>query len=123
MALFVLIQHGQSIWTRGNRFSGWIENSLSPWGCDETPLLTITEKQTPETDTDTSWLLSERHYGSLQGQSRQEVYLHHYGNKQVAAWHRDYRARPPLKGVNDPNYPCSLNTTYQHVDRTSLEYH
>ncbi len=103
--------------------SGWIDISLGPWGRDETPLLTKTEKQTPETDTKTSWLLNKRHYGSLQGQSRQNVYFYHYGNKQIAVWHRDYRARPPLNGVNDPNYPSSLNPTYQHVERTRLECH
>ena len=146
MALLALIRHGQSIWTRDNRFSGWADISLSPRGHDEarragralaasnitfdlcqtsmlsrateTLQLIKAEMQTPDLNTETSWLLNERHYGSLQGQSRRDVYLR-YGNKQVAAWRRNYRARPPLQGVDDPNRP-SLDPKYQHVNRAEL---
>ncbi|MDH5551924.1 MAG: 2,3-bisphosphoglycerate-dependent phosphoglycerate mutase [Nitrosomonas sp.] len=146
MAVLALIRHGQSLWTRDNRFSGWADISLSPQGreearragralaasnikfdlcqtsllsrASETLQLIKAEMQTPDLNTETSWLLNERHYGSLQGQSRREVYLR-YGNKQVAAWRRDYRARPPLQEINNPNHPY-LDPKYQHVDKAEL---
>ena len=32
MAILALMRHGQSLWTRDNRFSGWADISLSPQG-------------------------------------------------------------------------------------------
>lgn len=146
MAVLALIRHGQSIWTRDNRFSGWADVPLNLQGrkeacragralaasniafdlcqtsmlsrATETLQLIKAEMQTPDLNTETSWLLNERHYGSLQGQSRRDVYLR-YGNKQVTDWRRAYRARPPLQEIDDPNHPY-LNPIYQHINRTEL---
>ena len=122
MAVLALIQHGQSIWTRGNRFSGRAEISINAWDRYDRaigkPQLARAEMQTPDSNTETSWLLNKRHYRSPHGQSRRDVYFH-YGNKQAAAWLHDYRAKPPFQGVDDLNYP-SLHPKYQHVDRAKL---
>lgn len=146
MAILALMRHGQSLWTRDNRFSGWADISLSPQGrkqassagrtlvasnitfdlcqtsllsrANETLELVIAEMQRPDLEIESSWLLNERHYGSLQGQSRREVYLR-YGNAQVVSWRRDYRAKPPSQEVNDPYHPFQ-DPKYRHIDRLEL---
>ncbi len=146
MAILALMRHGQSLWTRDNRFSGWADISLSPRGreearcagrallasnitfdicqtsllsrANETLGLVISEMQRPDLEIETTWLLNERHYGSLQGHSRRDVYLR-YGNTQVVSWRRDYRAKPPLQEANDPHHPL-LDPKYKHIDRSEL---
>ena len=35
MAILVLLRHGQSIWNKENRFTGWTDVDLSPLGIEE----------------------------------------------------------------------------------------
>jgi 2,3-bisphosphoglycerate-dependent phosphoglycerate mutase len=41
-----------------------------------------------------SWRLNERHYGALQGRSKQHV-LEEFGDQQFMLWRRSYETRPP----------------------------
>lgn len=146
MAILALMRHGQSLWTRDNRFSGWADISLSPRGreearcagralvasnltfdlcqtsllsrANETLGLVLSEMQRPDLEIESSWLLNERHYGSLQGHSRRDVYLR-YGNTQVVSWRRDFRAKPPSQETNDPHHPF-LDPKYRHIDKSEL---
>ena len=56
----------------------------------------------------TTWLLNERHYGSLQG-TRKDLAEQKYGHDQVLEWRRGYSVRPPegesLKDVYERAMP------------------
>jgi len=121
MHKLVLIRHGESEWNKENRFTGWKDVDLSEKGraeakaagrllkaegfifdeaytsvlkrairtlwivLDEMDLMWI-----PETK---SWILNERHYGSLQGLNKAETAAQH-GEEQVLIWRRSYDIPP-----------------------------
>jgi 2,3-bisphosphoglycerate-dependent phosphoglycerate mutase len=118
----VLIRHGQSLWNKENRFTGWTDVDLSEQG--ETEAKTAGEKlksENYEFDTiytsklkraqrtaaivnDTlgqniptieNWRLNERHYGALQGLNKKETAEKH-GADQVQIWRRSFDTKPPL---------------------------
>lgn len=121
MHKLVLIRHGESEWNRENRFTGWKDVDLSEKGRAEARAagqllkaegFTFNEAYTsvlkrairtlwivldemdlmwiPETKT---WLLNERHYGSLQGLNKAETAAQH-GDEQVLIWRRSYDIPP-----------------------------
>ncbi|MGE3468299.1 MAG: 2,3-diphosphoglycerate-dependent phosphoglycerate mutase [Pyrinomonadaceae bacterium] len=138
MHKLVLIRHGQSEWNKENRFTGWKDVDLSDQGKQEAAAagkllkaegFTFDEAYTsvlkrairtlwiildemdlmwiPETK---SWLLNERHYGSLQGLNKAETAAQ-YGEEQVLIWRRSYDIPPGLMEEtderwlgNDPRY-------------------
>ncbi len=55
------------------------------------------------------WRLNERHYGALQGKSREECAAI-YGKEQVERWRRGYFDIPPLLDEDDPR--CPFNDPY-----------
>ncbi|HVF48348.1 MAG TPA: 2,3-diphosphoglycerate-dependent phosphoglycerate mutase [Pyrinomonadaceae bacterium] len=131
MHKLVLIRHGESEWNRENRFTGWKDVDLSEKGrveaqaagkllkaegfvfdeaytsvlkrairtlwiiLDEMDLMWI-----PETK---SWLLNERHYGSLQGLNKAETAAQ-YGEEQVLVWRRSYDIPPSLLEETDERW-------------------
>ena len=121
MHKLVLIRHGESEWNKENRFTGWKDVDLSERGREEAHAagkllkaegFTFDEAYTsvlkrairtlwiildemdlmwiPETK---SWLLNERHYGSLQGLNKAETAAQH-GEEQVLIWRRSYDIPP-----------------------------
>jgi 2,3-bisphosphoglycerate-dependent phosphoglycerate mutase len=132
MKKLVLIRHGESIWNKENRFTGWKDVPLSKNGTNEaiaagkllkkegyefdvvfTSLLkrAIQTMQFILEETDQMWLpvykswrLNERHYGALEGLNKAETAAK-YGEEQVKIWRRSYAVQPPAIDKNDPRYP------------------
>jgi 2,3-bisphosphoglycerate-dependent phosphoglycerate mutase len=117
-----MIRHGQSLWNRENRFTGWADIDLSEQGCTEAreagALLkregymfdvahTSVLKRAVHTlwgvmdamdlawlPVLTDWRLNERHYGALTGLNKAEIAAKH-GDEQVHIWRRSYDVPPP----------------------------
>ncbi|MCX8163682.1 MAG: 2,3-diphosphoglycerate-dependent phosphoglycerate mutase [Candidatus Micrarchaeota archaeon] len=119
MALLVLVRHGQSIWNLENKFTGWIDVSLSDYGIEEAHScakklkdfkfdIAYTSVLKRAIDTleiilkDNNWsipvikdkALNERMYGDLQGKNKDEI-KKIYGEKQFLLWRRSYDVAPP----------------------------
>jgi 2,3-bisphosphoglycerate-dependent phosphoglycerate mutase len=132
MPTLVCIRHGQSQWNLENRFTGWVDQDLSPTGVAEathagtllrdegiafdgafTSLLTraihtldIVLNQLGQSwlPVTKAWQLNERHYGALQGLNKAETAAKH-GDEQVHIWRRSYDVPPPKVTPDDPNWP------------------
>lgn len=141
MHKLVLIRHGESVWNKENRFTGWTDVDLSEKGRDEATQAgrilkaeglhfdlahTSVLKRAIRTlwhvldETDQmwipvhrSWRLNERHYGALQGLNKSEMAAK-YGEEQVHIWRRSYDVLPPSLEANDPRHPC-LDPRYKDV--------
>lgn len=131
MPTLVLLRHGATLWGQENRFAGWADTPLSDTGVKEARDATRTlaktglafdicftsslqrAQQTLEIVADSKgpptgkiisdWRLNERHYGALQGETR-EAMIEKYGNQQVVAWRRSYAAVPPPLLEDDPRW-------------------
>ncbi len=132
MFTLVFIRHGESLWNRQNRFTGWTDVDLSEIGekeAKESGKLLLEEGydfdlafssllkrsiRTLNIVLDTmdlhwipvikNWRLNERHYGALQGLYKNET-AEKYGEDQVLIWRRSYSTRPPLLDVEDERFP------------------
>ncbi len=136
----VLLRHGESVWNKENRFTGWTDVELSEKGIKEAKTAGKTLKQNNFTfdiaftsvlkranDTLTyvldelkqdipikySYKLNERHYGALQGLNKDEMKLK-YGEKQVQLWRRSADVRPPALELNDKRHP-KYDPKYQDI--------
>lgn len=122
MYKIVLLRHGESLWNKENRFTGWTDVDLTERGVAEahaagrllgkegysfdrayTSVLTRAVKTLnivlEELDllwlpVQHTWRLNERHYGALQGLNKAET-ARQYGDEQVLAWRRSYGTPPP----------------------------
>jgi 2,3-bisphosphoglycerate-dependent phosphoglycerate mutase len=134
MFKIVFLRHGESIWNKENRFTGWTDIDLSDEGIREaqeasgdlkkanitfdiaftsvlkrairTLWIVLDEMDLMWIPVFTSWRLNERHYGALQGMNKSEMTAK-YGEEQVFVWRRSYDIRPPAITIDDPNYPKS----------------
>lgn len=132
MHTLVLIRHGESVWNKENRFTGWKDVPLSEKGHEEAieagRLLKAEGFEFDEAYTSVlkrairtlwhvmeqmdlmwipvtrSWKLNERHYGSLQGLNKSETAAKH-GEKQVKVWRRSYDIPPPALETSDERWP------------------
>jgi 2,3-bisphosphoglycerate-dependent phosphoglycerate mutase len=132
MYKIVLLRHGESIWNKENRFTGWTDVDLSAKGLEEardagrvlreggyqfdiaftsvlkrairTLWFTLDALDLMWIPVSKSWRLNERHYGALQGLNKAET-AQKYGEEQVRIWRRSYGTRPPALTVDDPRYP------------------
>jgi 2,3-bisphosphoglycerate-dependent phosphoglycerate mutase len=128
----VLLRHGESLWNKENRFTGWTDVDLSEKGIQEaqqggrllkkegfvfdvaftsvlkrairTLWLVLDEMDLMWIPVIRSWRLNERHYGALQGLNKSET-AQKYGEDQVLIWRRSYDITPPALEKNDPRYP------------------
>lgn len=128
----ILCRHGESVWNRENRFTGWTDVDLSPAGEQEarragrllraaglapevahvsvlkraarTLSLMLAELDCSGVKVHQSWRLNERHYGALQGLNKAETVARH-GAAQVRAWRRSYATPPPPLAPDDPRHP------------------
>jgi 2,3-bisphosphoglycerate-dependent phosphoglycerate mutase len=128
----VVVRHGESIWNKENRFTGWTDVDLSEKGIEEarsagtilkergfvfdvaftsvlkrairTLWIIMDEMDLMWIPVHNSWRLNERHYGALQGLNKSEMAAK-YGEEQVHIWRRSYDIRPPALEKNDPRFP------------------
>jgi len=132
MIRLVLLRHGESIWNKENRFTGWYDVDLSDHGRAEAEeagrllreggyvfdiAYTSVLKRAIRTlwaaldaldllwiPVFKSWRLNERHYGALQGLNKAETAAKH-GEAQVKIWRRSYDIPPPPLTPDDPRHP------------------
>ncbi|MEJ5265732.1 MAG: 2,3-diphosphoglycerate-dependent phosphoglycerate mutase [Bacteroidales bacterium] len=142
MYKIVLLRHGESVWNKENRFTGWTDVDLSEKGIEEARnagrvlkqegytfdlAFTSTLKRAIRTlwlatdEMDLLWIpviksytLNERHYGALQGLNKAEMAAKH-GEEQVKIWRRSYDVPPPALDENDPRHP-RFDVRYKDVD-------
>ena len=128
MTKLALLRHGESIWNKENRFTGWTDVDLSEKGIQEaTQAGKVLKKEGYTFDVaftsvlkrairtlwivqdemnllwipvNISWRLNERHYGALQGLNKAEMAAK-YGEEQVLKWRRSYDIRPPALEKTD----------------------
>lgn len=128
----VFVRHGESIWNKENRFTGWTDVALTEKGIQEarkagqvlakegmkfdlaftsvlrravhTYNLMCEEMDTFHVPVIRSWRLNERHYGALQGLNKKETAEKH-GEDQVLVWRRSFDIPPPDLDIEDPRYP------------------
>jgi 2,3-bisphosphoglycerate-dependent phosphoglycerate mutase len=132
MAVLVLLRHGESVWNKENRFTGWTDVDLSPKGIAEaqeagrilkskgftfdlaftsvliraerTLEIVLDEMDLKGIEVFRSWRLNERHYGALQGLNKAQTAAQ-YGEEQVAIWRRSYAIAPPALSRDDDRFP------------------
>ena len=127
----ILVRHGESIWNKENKFTGWTDVPLSEKGINEaieagkilkkngytfdvayTSVLKrandtldyILDELNLNIPIKYSWKLNERHYGALQGLNKDET-REKYGEEQVRLWRRSANVRPPELSIDDSRYP------------------
>lgn len=146
MHRLVLLRHGESIWNKENRFTGWTDVPLSEKGLMEAhragallagegysfdTAYTSTLKRAIKTlwivleemdlmwiPVHRSWRLNERHYGALQGYNKAEMAAER-GEEQVRLWRRSYDVPPPPLNEDDPRYP-GHDRKYGSLDETEI---
>lgn len=120
MSRLILLRHGESVWNKENRFTGFVDVELSDRGrqeaADAGKLLTnqpfdvvyvsalkraietadialklLAKENCPRVS---SAALNERNYGDLQGLNKDET-RKKYGAEQVQVWRRSYDVIPP----------------------------
>jgi 2,3-bisphosphoglycerate-dependent phosphoglycerate mutase len=132
MYKIVLLRHGESVWNRENRFTGWTDVDLSKRGLEEakqagqrlkrdgfvfdlaytsvlkrairTLWIALDQMDLMWIPVHNSWRLNERHYGALQGLNKAETAAK-FGEEQVLAWRRSYDGPPPALARDDPRHP------------------
>lgn len=135
MRTLVLMRHGATLWGQENRFAGWADTPLSDTGkkeaegaaqtlaksglafetsftsslkrAQQTLEIVADNKGAPIGSIISDWRLNERHYGALQGETR-EAMIERYGNQQVVCWRRSYNAVPPPLSEADPRWQEQL---------------
>ena len=128
----VLLRHGESVWNKENRFTGWTDVDLSEKGVEEaksagkvlkekgfifdvaytsvlkraikTLWLALENLDQMYLPIINSWRLNERHYGALQGLNKAETAAKH-GEEKVKIWRRSYDVPPPPMENDDPRHP------------------
>ncbi|WP_045217165.1 2,3-diphosphoglycerate-dependent phosphoglycerate mutase [Desulfonatronovibrio magnus] len=142
----ILLRHGESLWNRENRFSGWTDVDLSEQGIAEaqeagkilkfkgysfdiaytsvlkravrTLWIVLDEIDQMWIPVERSWRLNERHYGALQGMYKEET-AKNFGEEQVFLWRRSYDIRPPALNKTDKRYP-GYDPRYREVKNSEL---
>ena len=132
MYKIILIRHGESVWNKENRFTGWVDVELTEKGEAEAKnageklknlgykfdiaftsflkrankTLNIILDVMGETGIEIrkTWRLNERHYGALQGLNKSETAAK-YGEDQVLVWRRGYDVPIPPLSKDSEMYP------------------
>jgi 2,3-bisphosphoglycerate-dependent phosphoglycerate mutase len=142
----VLLRHGESVWNKEDRFTGWTDIDLSEKGIAEakeagktladegyffdvaftsvlkrairTLWLVLDEMDLMWISVHKSWRLNERHYGALQGLNKAEMSAK-VGEEQVHIWRRSYDVRPPALDKKDRRYPGN-DPKYRELSENEL---
>jgi 2,3-bisphosphoglycerate-dependent phosphoglycerate mutase len=135
MKKLVLLRHGESVWNRENRFTGWTDVDLTDKGLAEarqagrllreagfafdvaytsvlkrairTLWTVLDEMDRMWIPVEHSWRLNERHYGALQGLNKSETAAK-FGEAQVKLWRRAYDTPPPALERGDARLTAQL---------------
>jgi 2,3-bisphosphoglycerate-dependent phosphoglycerate mutase len=146
MHKIVLLRHGESVWNKENRFTGWTDVGLSERGLEEarragqllkdgghvfdvaytsvlkraikTLWVALEEMDLMWIPVHNSWRLNERHYGALQGLNKAETAAK-FGEAQVKIWRRSYDTPPPALAPDDPRHP-SNDPRYRALAQSEL---
>ncbi|HTH44850.1 MAG TPA: 2,3-bisphosphoglycerate-dependent phosphoglycerate mutase [Oxalicibacterium sp.] len=141
MGSLVIVRHGESLWNREGRFTGWTDIDLTEAGVAQarragraladagfrfdlaftsmlkrtirSQWLILDEMNAMSTPIVSHWRLNERHYGALTGRTRSDI-IEEFGEEQVWAWRRGYAVRPPLMTAADPRAPV-LDKRYRAI--------
>jgi 2,3-bisphosphoglycerate-dependent phosphoglycerate mutase len=142
----VLLRHGESVWNKENRFTGWTDVDLSARGVEEARLagrtlknegyefdiaftsmlkrairtlwIVLDEMDLMWIPVHRTWRLNERHYGALQGLNKADT-AREFSEKQVQLWRRGYDVRPPALEMTDPRYP-GLDPRYRDLEEGEI---
>ncbi len=142
MYKLILLRHGESVWNKENRFTGWTDVDLSEQGIKEAEnagellkkenyifdiAFTSVLKRAIRTlwiamdkldlmwvPVERSWRLNERHYGALQGLNKADT-AKKYGDEQVHIWRRSYDIQPPALEKSDERFP-GKDPRYKNLD-------
>lgn len=132
MKRIVLLRHGESLWNKENRFTGWTDVDLSEKGVKEaikagdllkekgfifdkaytsflkraikTLNVVLDRMDLDWIPIEKNWRLNEKHYGALQGLNKAET-AEKYGDEQVLIWRRSYDIPAPALSPEDPRNP------------------
>lgn len=146
MIKLVLQRHGESIWNKENKFTGWTDIDLSEKGVAEagkagqtlraqgytfdvaftsllkrairTLWIVLDEMDLMWIPIHCSWRLNERHYGALQGLSKSGIATK-FGEEQVLIWRRSYDVPPPSLEKTDERYPGN-DPRYKDLDEKDI---
>tara|TARA_Y100000590_G_scaffold411387_1_gene505372 strand:+ start:1677 stop:2372 length:696 start_codon:yes stop_codon:yes gene_type:complete len=140
----ILVRHGQSLWNKERRFTGFVDIELTERGKSEAEhagqlikklnididvcftsqlkraisslniILKILDKSNFQINK--AWELNERHYGGLTGLNKDET-IKKYGNEQVQIWRRSFNTKPPPMEKEHP-YKNKINSD---ISSESLE--
>lgn len=142
----VLIRHGESVWNKENKFTGWTDVDLSEKGVQEAIkagqdlkkegfsfdlAYTSVLKRAIKTlnnvleqmdllwiPVEKSWKLNERHYGSLQGLNKSETAAK-FGEAQVKIWRRSYDSPPEPMTEDDERY-AGKDARYKDLSKNEI---
>lgn len=146
MKKVVLIRHGESVWNKENRFTGWTDVDLTEKGVEEahkagqylkkegfnfekaytsylkravkTLNVVLDEMDLDWIPVEKTWRLNEKHYGMLQGLNKAETAAK-YGDEQVHIWRRSYDVPPTPLDKEDERSPFQ-EERYKGVDEKDL---
>ncbi len=146
MKRLVLVRHGESIWNKENRFTGWTDVDLSEKGAEEakkggkvlsennfkfkycytsylkraikTLNIMLEEMDLLWLPVEKTWRLNEKHYGELQGLNKAET-AQKYGDEQVHIWRRSYDIAPAPLAETDERSP-RLDEKYLDIDQSLI---
>ncbi len=139
MAQLCLLRHGESLWNKENRFTGWVDVPLTDFGRkqaeDAAQLIkkenikfSVAYTSVLDRAIETLYIvvkgiqqkfpiikdsaLNERMYGDLQGLNKEDT-AKKYGEEQVHLWRRSYDIKPPngesLQDTQKRTIPFFLN--------------
>lgn len=146
MYKIVFMRHGESVWNRENRFTGWADIDLTDKGeaqareagrllidagftfdmtytsvlkrAIRTLWLTLETMDLTWLPVVHHWRLNERHYGALEGLNKADT-AEKYGEEQVMIWRRSYDIPPMALEANDPRVPFD-NPRYAGLSRSEI---
>ena len=146
MIKLVLVRHGESVWNKENKFTGWTDVELSDEGVEfaknagialyennfdfdivytsvlkraiDTCNYIINEMKDIDLTIKRSYMLNERCYGALQGLNKKET-ADKYGEEQVHQWRRGYAIKPPALTFDDDRW-AGNDPLYRNVDKSLL---
>lgn len=146
MYKLVLIRHGESLWNKENRFTGWTDIGLSEQGKNEAKIaaqklkeanlsfdiaftsvlkraintlgIVLEEMDLLWIPVIKSWRLNERHYGAFQGLNKAEMAAK-IGDDELLVFRRSYDVPPPPLEQADERAPL-FDDKYKNLDTKLL---
>lgn len=142
----VLLRHGESLWNKEDRFTGWSDVPLTEKGeagalkagklmkaeglsfdqvytsylsrAIKTTWLSLEGMEAMWLPVQKDWRLNERSYGALEGKTRKAA-TEESGAEQVKIWRRSFDVPPPPMSYDDARSPAK-DPRYKDVPRASI---